>query len=245
LLEPMTFTCTGLPTGTRCNPYNGQVYTSSTSVAFEVDDNQLAPNDYPFQIVGTADIVSHSVDAILRVGDFSASLDKTAATLSGGQSATFNVSLASLNHYASSITVFCEAPSAVTCTVSPVPAILTDGGNVTVQLTITNTAAAMGVRRAAWLTPGEVFLFACFVPLCLAGLRGNRRVSLALSTTVLLATMLSCGGGSTGTGGGGGGGGGGNPPPKTVTIPVTAQAANVQSDSDNQKTLPSIVITIN
>jgi len=50
------------------------------------------------------------IDAVLRIGDFTATLDKTAATLTGGQSTTFNVTLASVNHYTSSITVFCQSP---------------------------------------------------------------------------------------------------------------------------------------
>jgi len=243
LNEPLNFVCNGLPAGTQCGPDNF-MYTSSPPTGFGISHNQLAPNDYPFQIVGTADIVSHTINAVLRVGDYTASLDKTTATLSGGQSATFNVTLTSVNHYASSITVFCELPvNTLTCVAAPSPATLADDGTTTVQLTIKDTAAAQGNRRVAWQSSGGSFLLACLVPLCFGIVRRRVRPPLALIAVAALTMMISCGGGSSG-------GGGGSPPPppppppQTVNITVVAQAAATQSDSNNQKTLGPIVITL-
>jgi hypothetical protein len=240
LNEGLSFICNGLPAGAACG-LQTTLYTSGPSAAFIFNSNQLAANDYPLQIVGTADIVSHTVDAILRVGDFTASLDKTAATLSGGQSATFNVTLTSINHYTSSITVFCEPPvNTLTCSVSPSPATLTDGGTTPVQLKVTYTAAAQGNRHVAWRSSSTGFLLVSLVLLCFGGIRRKARPMLDLFAVAALATMISCGGGSNGSSPAPP-----PPPPQTVTISVVAQAASTQSDSGNQKTLAPIVITLN
>jgi len=229
-----------LPAGAACGPQT-TLYTSGPSAAFSFSSNQVAANDYPLQIVGTADIVSHTVDAILRVGDFTASLDKTAATLSGGQSATFNVTLTSVNHYTSSITMFCESPlNTLTCSVSQSPATLNDDGTTTVQLTVTDTATASGNRREVWRSSSRGFLLASLVLLCFGGVRRKARPMLTLFAVTALASMISCGGSSSGSGGGPPP----PPPPQTEKISVVAQAAMTQSDSGNQKTLGPIVITL-
>ena len=244
LNEPLSFVCNGLPAGALCGPET-TLYTPGPSVGFGFNYSQLAPNDYPVQIVGTADIVSHTTNAILRVGDFTASLDKTTATLAGGQSATFNVTLTSVNHYTSSITVFCQSPEyTVTCAVSGSPATLTDDGTTTVQLTVTDTASARESHHAVWRSPPGGFLLPSLVLLCFLGGRRKAGPLLALIAAAALATILSCGGGS-------GGNGGGPPPPppppppQTVKISVGAQAALSQNDSNNQKTIGPIIITLN
>src|SRR6185437_14990567 len=86
--EDITLTCNGLPAGTTCGADSFVAGTSSS--VFRVTVTQLAPKDYPFQIVGQIKLVSHAVNAILRVGDYAASLDKTTVSLPAGQSATFN-----------------------------------------------------------------------------------------------------------------------------------------------------------
>jgi len=241
LSEPMSFVCTGSPSGTQCAP-NNTLFTSAGTVGFGISHNGLTANDYPFQITGTADIVSHTIDAVLRVGDFTASLDKTTATLSSGQSATFNVTLTSVNHYTSSITVTCQpATTTVTCTASPVPTTLADGGTATVQLTIKNASAKSAIRRAG-IESATPYALAFLLPVSLLCIRRKRAAILA-SIVVMVVIGMSCGGGSAGSGGGGGGGGGG--PPQTVNVSVVAQAANTQSDMNNQKTVGPIVITLN
>jgi hypothetical protein len=160
--RPLSFVCTGLPAGSQCEA-NSTLYTVGPSTGFSVDHTQLAANDYPFQITGTAGIVSHTISAVLRVGDFTASLDKTTATLSGGQAATFNVTLTSLNHYNSSITVACSPPVNVSCAVSPLPATLTDDGITTVQLIVTDTAAAAASHHGALRSSAGGLLFVSLV----------------------------------------------------------------------------------
>jgi FG-GAP-like repeat len=232
LNEQLSFVCNGLPAAAHCGPQN-TLYTSGPSTGFSFSDSQLAAKDYLLQIVGTADIVSHTISALLRVGDFTATLDKTRATLSSGQSAIFNLTLASVNHYTSSITVSCDSPmNSVTCGVASSPVALTDDGTATVQLTIADMATAHKAGRS--LVGG--FLVACFSPLFL-GLIRRKVMPLAMIAVAALTMMISCGGG--------GGGTTPPPPPQTVNISVVAQAATTQSDSNNQKTLGPIVITLN
>lgn len=244
LNDPMSFVCTGLPTGTQCAP-GSTLYTVGGAVPLGISYQDLAAQDYPFQITGTADIVSHTINAVLRVGDFTASLDKTTATLSAGQSATFIVTLTSVNHYTSSIAVSCQPPvNTVTCAVSPSPATLSDNGTATVQLTIASTAAAAsGIRHAASPSTRRIYWLAFLTPLSLLLLVRRRGHSLlTLIVVVGLAGLISCGGGGSPSGTGGGGGGSN---PQTVSIPVASQASTTQSDSNNQKTLGPIVITLN
>jgi FG-GAP-like repeat len=252
LSEPMTITCSGLPAQIGCA--GGSNLGTGGPVGLTVVTQGATANDYPFQIIGTADIVSHSVSATLRVGDYSASLDKTTATLSAGQSATFNLTLTSLNHYSSTITLYCGVPPAttLTCAVSS-PIALTDSGTATMQLTVTDPAKASSIHPA-WRPSGGDYLLASLLPLSLLLVRKKRNFVLGLVLAAGLAALISCGGsgsagsssgsgGGGGTGGGGGGGGGGTT--QTFSFTVTAQAAETQSDSNNQKSLGPIVITLN
>jgi len=246
LNEPLNLTCSGLPANTQCGA-NGVLYTSASTMGFGIGHDQLAAADYPFQIVGTADIVSHTINAVLRVGDFTATLDKTTATLSAGQSGTFQVTLTSVNHYSNSITVFCD-PSAttVTCSASPSPAALSDGGVTNVQLTVKDVstdARHTGVPNSMNVVATMLFISG-FVILTR---RRTIRHSLAMTVLMFALGMASCGGsgsGNNGSGSGGTGGGGGSGTPKTVNISVVAQAASTPTDMSNQKILAPIVVTL-
>jgi len=65
---------------------------------------------------------------------------------------------------------------------------------------------------------------------------------LAIAFMVAIGTVSCGGGGNSGGGGGGGSGGGGSP--QTVNVSVVAQATNTTSDTNNQKTLGPIVLTL-
>jgi hypothetical protein len=146
-----------------CDLSSSLLFANGGSTGIHVFYNQLAPADYPFQITGSIGTDSHTVNGILRVGDFSASLDKTTATLSPGQSATLNVTLTSINHYVAAVSIFCQpASQAVSCTVSPSPAPLGDGGTATVKLTIARSAGSAALRAAIWELPAALW---CIVSL--------------------------------------------------------------------------------
>jgi hypothetical protein len=251
LNEPITFACTGLPSQEGCTP-SATLYTQggsmTGSVNLGINHSQLAPTDYPFQITGTADLLSQTLNAILRVGDFTASLDKTTATISAGGSTTFNVTLTSVNHYTSSITVSCQpATTIVTCTPSPVPANLSDGASVNVQLTVTSVSAAQTSR--VWLIPPWKLanLLGLMILLPIVTIWRRPKTAQPILALIALASLLSCGGGNASGGGGSGGGGGGSgggSTPQTVSVSVVAQAANTTSDTNNQKTLSPITVTV-
>lgn len=244
--ETIVLTCLGLPTNVQCGQTGNILNANGGVTGLGVGGGPFAAQDYPFQIKGTANIASHTVAAVLRVGDFTASLDKTSATLSPGQATSFKVTLVSVNHYTSSISVFCQSPtSALSCTTSPSPASLTDGGTVSVQLIV---AAAKTSSRLIPASPWEnlwkfeVAVF-CLVVAVLLKFRWQRRVLFGSAMLVILLTLPGCGGGS------GAMEPAPQPPsppptPQTVKITVVASAASIPSDFNNQKTLGPIVITL-
>jgi hypothetical protein len=157
-----------------------------------------------------------------------------------------------LNYYASTIRVFCQSPSnKVSCsfrtvqdkvkTIAGSPATLDDGATANVQLVVKNTSSASAVRPTLLRSLGGANFLAVFLPMFLLVANRRSRSALARFSVIALATLISCGGGNGG-GGTGGGGGGGNP--ETVKLSVGGQAANTNTDSNNQKTLPTIVITL-
>jgi hypothetical protein len=242
LNEDSTVMCSGLPTRARCG---SNIPATSGTTIVQITGAGVAAGDYPFQLTMQAHILSHTANATLRVGDFSASLDKTAATLSAGQSANFVLTVGSINHYANTISIFCQPPSNnVSCSVSNPNVPLTDSGNSTVTLTVSRPAAAH-----AEVKHGREFLLSTliFVGLALPLLTFTRNSKLPARLMLFLAliSLPSCGGGSgTGSGGGGGINPPPPPPPQTVSISVIAQANSVFSDSGNQKIVGPIVITV-
>jgi hypothetical protein len=245
----ITLSCSGLPVSVQCGQAGNILMANGGSTVLAVDPTQAIAGDYPFTVMGTLNNVSHQISALLRVGDFTASLDNTAATLAAGQSATFKVTLASVNHYASTISIFCQPSSQqITCTASPATANLTDGGTASVQLTITApSSAAISVDPLFFSAPALL----CMAILLCMSIQPRRAVAVrVVLATALLAGVAGCGSGGGGAGGGGAGGGsgaGGNPPPptpQTINVSVTASAAVTQNDLNNQKILGPIVITL-
>lgn len=238
LNEFIALSCPGLPSSATCEL--GGSFTTNGSVGLGVITRGASAGDYPFQIVGQANLVSHTTNATLRVGDFSASLDKTTVTLTPGQSADFVLTLTSINHYANDFSVFCQSPSAkVTCTPSNTRASLSDSGTATVSLTVAavaNSAVARSSPYRDWL-----FLVVALFCLPLVGANPKTRRSRVLLVFFTLALLPSCGGGSSGVGGSGGGG---NPPPEIVSIPVIALGDFRIYDSSNQKITGPIVVTL-
>jgi hypothetical protein len=247
LNETVVAICQGLPSSVRCGQ-SGNLFANGGSTGLSVADTQLAAGDYPFQLVATAGALSHSINAVLRVGDFTVSLDKNAATLSAGQSATFNVTLNSINHYTSTITIFCQ-PASQNVTCQNQSATLADNGTAMLQLVISRPASGAASSHVV-ARRGEfpVYLGLFGLAAVLLVIR-RRKQSLVVATIILLALTVSCGGGGsapkpvpsptptptpTPT-----------PAPQTVKVSVIAQAAPVPADSLNQKTLGPIVITLN
>jgi len=249
LNEFIVLTCVGLPANAQCGQSGNSLNANGGSTGLGIGGGPFAAQDYPFQAKGTAQIASHAVNVILRVGDFTATLDKSSATLSAGQSAVFNVTLASINHYTSSITVFCQSPSSsLSCTASPSPASLADGGTASVQLTMTAAKTASALmpllpRENPWKF-GSGYAFLCVFALVLLRLRRQAPIAFLAEALLICVFVVACGGGGmtqpqpT------------PPPPppppvpQTVQVTVVASAASTPSDFNNQKMLGPIVVTL-
>jgi hypothetical protein len=243
LNEEITLACNGLPSGATCqqqDPFGANGGSSPLIISY----GGLSPRDYPFQIIGSISNDNHQTDAVLSVGDFSASIDKTSATLSAGGSDTFHVLLTSINHYATNITVSCQLPNSLSCTVSPTKVALADDGKATVTLTVKASSMAATIRpdRLVSWSRGS-YAFVSFLPLSLILIRRRRRMLFAfIIVALMMPALVSCGGGSSG--GSTGNHGSGGPTPVQVNMTVAAQADTRENDSNNQKTLGPIVITV-
>jgi hypothetical protein len=245
LNETVGVVCSGLPASARCVEAGNTLFANGGTTTMSVGSQGTASGDYPFQFVGTATIQSQSVGATLRVGDFTATIDHTAATLSAGQSAVFNVTLTSLNHYVSQITVSCQSPvDTVTCLAVPSPAPLSDGGTAVVQLTLSVSAAAAIRPTPRVPLPTARFALLLMVAILILTLRRRRMVVVSLATFLVIAGLISCGGGGGSGAGGGGGGGGGGGSGQTFNVAVVASAASTESDFNNQKNVGPIVLTV-
>jgi FG-GAP-like repeat len=235
----ITLACGGLPANVHCGQA-GNTLMPGGSTSLAVDPSNVTAGDYPFQVTGTLNNDSHTITATLRVGDFTASLDKTTATLSSGQSAVFNVTLTSVNHYSNTISISCQPPvGSVTCVASAAQVSLTDDGTSQVQLTITAPSSAVVYTGSSQWNLFLVFLAGISLLLV------RRRARFVTAVAVMIFIAIACGGGSSGTGGI-------QPPttpqppsPSTVSVSVLASANSTPTDNNNTKSPGPIVITLN
>jgi hypothetical protein len=242
----VNLTCTGLPASANCST-PGVLYPANTSTTISIavsSPSGLAAADYPFQIVGTSGTASHTTPATLRATNFSASLDKTTATVASGQSATFNVTLTSLNHFSNgNISISCQSMANVTCSTPSEYISLIDGATTTSQLSITYHAST--VAATSYDSPQRwIPVAACFVlliaPLKIRRKLDGRHLALFIATALLIG-ITACSGGSSG-GGSTGAGGGTSPGSQTVSVSVTAQA--MTASGNLQQNAGTVTLTV-
>ena len=250
-IENIALTCSGLPVPITCStqgeigpPVTGSTQNSET-VSLSAPTGLLL-QDYPFQIIGTAQGSSaHSIPAVLRITGFSGSISPPSATLTNGQSAVFTVSLTSVNHFvASSVAVSCQTVANVTCSSNQVPS-LSDNGSATVALTVT-----YGSTTAADLTHHEllakrVLLWAWLVAFPFSGaLRRRRKILWIVITFVGMLSIGACGGGRNVVSSGGGGTTNSNPPGTTqmISVPIVGNAS--ETGGTVQQSFGTIVLTV-
>jgi hypothetical protein len=133
----------------------------------------------------------------------------------------------------------------VTCTAAPSPATLADGATTTVQLTVTAPVTANfipAVPLSQRPIRGAPYVIACCFLIFALAPQKKKRVLAGCAVLVVSACLASCGAGSTSASTP-------TPPPtppapQTVTLTVVAAAASTHSDSNNQKTLSPIIITL-
>jgi hypothetical protein len=244
--------CSGLPAGANCLGGGFPVGAPFNTAGVSIITNNVAVGDYPFLIVGNTAFTTHTIPAVLHVGGFGgATITPGSATLSVGQSATFNLSLSSVNGFTDQLTFFCGATingvaaNGINCSFNPATASFDAAGKLTTQITVTVSARPRGAktrvsaRAGFWPLP----LLACVIlGVFFIAAPPRRRTPAVLSCVAILTlgAVLSCGGG--------GGGSGVQPPPPPVPTPTPGpQNVTVQvlAESRNQsQTSPQIVATI-
>ena len=160
----------------------------------------------------------------------------TSATVSAGQTATYNLQVAPVNGFNGTVTLACtDALAKSTCSVSPTSVTINGTTATAFMVTVTTTASSALSPLATptmWRTPSEpllnlrvlfalaLLLLASFV---VAARNSRRRLVPIFALLILsLAWITSCGGGAS-TGGGGGNSG---TPSGTVTITGTSSGVN-------------------
>ena len=158
----VSITCAGLPNGAFCpNPYGSIPTPAGSASALPVSTQSVAVGNYPFTITGVSSPLTHSASATLQVWDFTPSVTPLSATVTAGDSATFDVSVASVNGYNGTATFWCQTPNGqITCSFNPASPTVPANGTATSALTIT-TSSQLGShqRKPGRIFPATVLLF--------------------------------------------------------------------------------------
>jgi hypothetical protein len=226
----VNFNCSGLPVGATCIAEQTIAGLGLPTVPIFVQTSNVPVGNYPFVINGFTGFTTHGVNAILHVGDFGAtSITPTSTTLAVGQSATFNLTVNSVNGFSDQLTLFCGATtagrstSAVKCTFSPLNPTFGSSGVLTDQITLTvvsipTSAHAPAVASAAisrWIPPVTVALLLSAV-FIVAPKKRRRVVILSCVCLLSISTIIACGAG-----------GAGNPGPAPSPTPPPQQPQTV------------------
>lgn len=175
-----------------------------------------------------------------------ASGSSTTATVTAGQTATYNLNLTATHGFNAAINLTCAgAPSLATCTVSP-SAVTTSGSSAApVTVTVATTAGSFSAPRGRLVPPGGGYpahpwsaiglLLAAALALGLTGrayqsvpTRGADSTRMIFSISVIAATLINLALLASACGGGGGGGTGhnGGTPPGSYTLTLTGTASS-------------------
>ncbi|HKW18231.1 MAG TPA: hypothetical protein VJO35_12055 [Terriglobales bacterium] len=242
----VSFVCSGLPNLAQCgfDPKGVGAGSGSSTVNWSiVTQGALTgnsgtipgtpPGTYTVVVSGMSGSITHTVSVNLTVTASSQNFDfnlqvnaPNPLPVAAGTSATVNVGIsASTVSFPDTVIYSCTGlPSLTTCNFSPAQLASGDSSPQTISLTINTTAPV-----AASVSPmSPAPLFASLSMVGLVFLRPRRLQLFMRSTlaTLLLMTVLSCGGGLQGNGGGGGSGSPGTPP-GTYTVSVTASCASI------------------
>jgi hypothetical protein len=252
----VNFNCSGLPVGATCIAEQTIAGLGLPTVPIFVQTSNVPVGNYPFVINGFTGFTTHGVNAILHVGDFGAtSITPTSTTLAVGQSATFNLTVNSVNGFSDQLTLFCGATtagrstSAVKCTFSPLNPTFGSSGVLTDQITLTvvsipTSAHAPAVASAAisrWIPPVTVALLLSAV-FIVAPKKRRRVVILSCVCLLSISTIIACGAGGAGNSGPAPSP---TPPPQqpqTVTVNVLGQV-NTQTQPA-AKLLGTFTVTV-
>jgi hypothetical protein len=252
----VSFAVTGLPNGASAtfNPPTVGGGTGSTILNISTAETTLE-GDYTLAITGTAGSISHYSEAHLVIqGDVSGSISSSSATISVGNSATFDLTLTSVAGLTDQFTFSCpNAPVSLACSFNPPTVTLPANGTVSTKLTVTVNAKPSGSAVSEWRFDwpnGRQFVVGQIILVFLLGLsalyllhqaRFSNHRRLASLTLVLVLGALAVGQISCGSAGSASSGPGSQPPAPTaanVTLSIQASSASVT------KTIAKVHVTV-
>jgi CSLREA domain-containing protein len=230
--DPVTLSCTGLAAQASCAFSPSSVTPGATSATATVTVSTAAgtpTGSDDFTIVGTAGSLQGGATATLVVTDFTVAVSPSSATVSGGESATYTVTVApDGGSFGESVSLACSGlPTGGSCSFSP--SAVTPGGSAeTSTLTVSTSSAARTLIVPWWDGGARGVGVLALLSLALSGLGlalvrraprdGRRRWALMGGAALAFALLLgACGGGET-TG----------PSPQTHTITVTGTAGSLE-----------------
>jgi hypothetical protein len=164
-----------------------------------------------------------------------ASGGSTSATVAGGGTVTYNLSLIGATGFSGNVSLSCSgAPEYALCSVSPISVNLTAGGstNFTVTVTTGGSGSAAVTHDSNARLAGLGITALLLVPLFLMIRKGARRGSLFLAMICLLLSISGCRGGNSQTTSG---------PPVTPAGTYTLTVVAATSNTTIQQTLTLIV----
>jgi CSLREA domain-containing protein len=230
----VTLACDGLPSGASCafTPAAVQPGATEATAALVVSttnpDTPTGSND--FSVVGTFNTIERMAAATVTVTDFTVLASPDTVTVTGGQNATFTVTVAPDGpSFAGAVTLSCSGlPAGASCSFAP-GEVTPGGGPATSTLTVSTVPLAAAVVTSA--APARLragLEWRALIPisvLLLAGMalaRSNsrprrvRRSALAFGLFVLLADV-ACGGDPMSPG----------PQPVTTTFSITGTSGDL------------------
>jgi len=203
----VTLSCTTTAPSGACTvtPATVTPGSSPASATVNVTTSGTSAGNYGVNVTGTSNSLSHNLSLSLTVNDFVVNAATATASVTKGQTATYNLTVAPAagSTYASSIAISCTgAPSKATC--SALPASVTPGtASTPVTVTVTTTAAGVAAERPATLpfgsSSGITFAMFGIFGIVLAGKRKSGWM-LAIILILLLASVgmfVGCGGGGS------------------------------------------------
>jgi hypothetical protein len=168
--------------------------------------------------------------------DFALNATVGSATINAGQTATYQLTAASLFGFAGAVSLACSgAPQAATCSVSPASVNVTSDQSPNFTVTVATTARTTS-SLAPKMPPKRPALPWPLVDAILVGIvvrvPQRRKRSTTILSVLLALLMCSCGGGGAPAGSAGGGGGGGNgstsgTPSGNYTVTITGTSGGV------------------
>ena len=229
---PVTLSCTGLAAQASCAFSPSSVTPGGTSATATVTVSTAAgtpTGSDDFTIVGTERSLERGATAALVVTDFTVAVSPSSASVSGGQSATYTVTVApDGGSFGESVSLACSGlPTGGSCSFSP--SAVTPGASAeTSTLTLSTSSAARTLIAPRWDGGARGVGVLALLSLALSGLalalvrwaprEGRRRWALMGGAALAFALLLgACSGGDT-TG----------PSPQTHTITVTGTAGSLE-----------------